>query len=122
MENVRAEKTHGVHLDAYSRCTHYFTDKDIVSIKFKCCSKYYACYKCHENLEQHPVIKWERADFSEKALRCGRCQFIFSIQSYLSGENYCPQCSALFNPLCKNHWDIYFNVSMADSSNYQSSL
>ena len=28
---------------------------DVIAIKFKCCNKYYPCYKCHEEHESHAI-------------------------------------------------------------------
>lgn len=40
-------KIYGATIDNETRCTHYHTPLDIIAIKFKCCDKYYPCYKCH---------------------------------------------------------------------------
>ena len=44
---------HGLTVDDESRCTHYHTPLDIIAIKFKCCNKFYPCYKCHNENENH---------------------------------------------------------------------
>lgn len=43
----------GIGLDSSSRCYHYHTKLDIVALKCAVCQKYYACYKCHDALEEH---------------------------------------------------------------------
>lgn len=37
-------KVYGSLIDTETRCRHYFTEEDIIAIKFKCCNKYYPCY------------------------------------------------------------------------------
>lgn len=100
----------GLHLDSESRCIHYHSDKDVVSILFKCCNKWYACCNCHDALENHPIKKWEPCEFKRLAIQCGKCFCQIKIESYLEGENRCPSCKAHFNPKCKEHWDIYFDL------------
>ena len=33
-------KVYGSLIDTETRCRHYFTEEDIIAIKFKCCNKY----------------------------------------------------------------------------------
>lgn len=54
---------HGLTVDYESRCTHYHTPLDIIAIKFKCCNKFYSCYKCHNENENHEIIRWEKDEF-----------------------------------------------------------
>lgn len=98
---------HGKTVDDETRCTHYQTEKDIIAIKFKCCNRYYPCYKCHEECEDHAVIRWERDEFSEKAILCGVCKTEHTINEYL-GANNCKACNAQFNEHCQNHYPLYF--------------
>lgn len=48
-------KVYGSLIDTETRCRHYFTEEDIIAIKFKCCNKYYPCYKCHNELKSTPL-------------------------------------------------------------------
>ena len=48
-------KVYGSLIDTETRCRHYFTEEDIIAIKFKCCNKYYPCYKCHNEFESTPL-------------------------------------------------------------------
>ena len=50
-ENI---KIHGIGLDKAGRCTHYHTQLDIAALLCAKCRKYYACYSCHDELEDHP--------------------------------------------------------------------
>ncbi|WIZ15667.1 CHY zinc finger protein [Staphylococcus aureus] len=59
-------KVYGSLIDTETRCRHYFTEEDIIAIKFKCCNKYYPCYKCHNEFEKHAIE------------RCPNCQSRFN--------------------------------------------
>ena len=39
---------------------------DVIAIKFKCCNKYYPCYKCHEEHESHAIKRWTEKEFDKK--------------------------------------------------------
>ena len=52
-ENI---KIHGIGLDKAGRCTHYHTQLDIAALLCAKCRKYYACYSCHDELEDHPFV------------------------------------------------------------------
>ena len=93
---------HGLTVDDESRCTHYHTPLDIIAIKFKCCNKFYSCYKCHNENENHEIIRWEKDEFDEQAILCGVCNQTMSINDYMLSE-VCPHCSARFNHRCKYH-------------------
>ena len=43
----------GLLVDDESRCVHYHSEKDIVSLQCYECKKYYACYQCHNTMETH---------------------------------------------------------------------
>ncbi|MDS9471186.1 CHY zinc finger protein [Sporosarcina pasteurii] len=102
-------KVFGRIVDNQTRCKHYHTDKDIVAIKFKCCNKYYPCYKCHEELEHHPIAVWPKDEFNEKAILCGVCRREHTINEYLS-INHCLSCESSFNERCAHHYYLYFEV------------
>ncbi len=95
-------------IDGKGRCVHYGTEKDIVAIKFKCCNKYYACYQCHNEIENHLVKLWELEEFEEKAIACGSCFETISINKYKESSN-CPFCKSAFNVNCKKHYHLYFD-------------
>ncbi|UMT81290.1 CHY zinc finger protein [Staphylococcus roterodami] len=92
-----------------TRCRHYFTEQDIIAIKFKCCNKYYPCYKCHNEFEKHTIKRWPERTFNEKAILCGVCQHELTINEYMMVE-HCPNCHSKFNNRCKYHYHIYFEI------------
>lgn len=102
-------KIKGLLVDEQTRCEHYHTELDIIAIKFKCCDTFYPCYQCHEAFENHPTEHWKPCEFEEKAILCGKCKELLSINEYL-GTNICPNCKASFNPKCANHYDLYFDI------------
>lgn len=56
-ENI---KIHGIGLDKAGRCTHYHTQLDIAALLCAKCRKYYACYSCHDELEDHSLLQQHR--------------------------------------------------------------
>ena len=52
---VRCEimKIYGIQLDQAGRCRHYHSEADVVALRCCQCHKYYACYKCHDESENH---------------------------------------------------------------------
>ena len=101
----------GIKVDQDSRCAHWHSALDIVAIKFYCCRDYYACYDCHNALADHEPKVWPKETFrTELAVLCGACKHEMTIQSYLDSANVCPNCNAKFNPKCKNHWALYFDI------------
>ena len=107
-------RVYGKTLDAQTRCVHYHSELDIVAIKFKCCGKFYPCYKCHKECETHPIARWSKAEFGEEAILCGACGNTLSIAAYVGAEA-CPHCGSLFNPGCALHYGIYFDVDATDA-------
>ena len=101
---------HGVNLDSQTRCRHYHGPTDIIAIKMKCCGLYYACKDCHEMLADHPVALWPESEWSEQAILCGACGETLTILQYLQSELRCAACSAQFNPKCRNHYHLYFQI------------
>lgn len=102
-------KVYGPVVDEETRCVHYHTSLDIIAIKFKCCGRFYPCYKCHEESESHPIERWQQKEFIEQAILCGHCKNTLSIKEYMQSTN-CPHCGAKFNSRCKAHYHIYFDV------------
>ena len=104
----------GIGIQQDTRCQHWFSDLDVIAIKFKCCGKYYPCYSCHESVADHPAKRWKQDEFDEKAILCGKCGTQLTISKYLSSNNVCSnnECQCNFNPGCAKHYDIYFDVSI----------
>lgn len=100
----------GVDIDAQTRCGHYHGPDDVLAIRLACCDVFYACRECHDELADHPAVVWQSDRFKEKALLCGRCQKAFSIHAYLRDPEHCPSCSGLFNPNCRLHHHLYFQI------------
>ncbi len=98
----------GIDADGAYGCKHYSSPLDIVAILCPCCKKYYACHLCHEELSSRPIKKRAVSEFSLKAILCRRCGGTLTIAEYLSCQDRCPKCKALFNPGCKLHKNLYF--------------
>jgi len=105
IENVlRSEDlvVHGRTVDGQTRCVHYHSPLDIVAIRFFCCGKYYPCYQCHDEAEDHVRQVWPRRRFHAKAILCGVCRAELSIERYRTVDG-CPECGSAFNPGCALH-------------------
>ena len=100
----------GVDLDPNTRCRHYHGPTDVVAIKMRCCETYFACIECHAALAGHPAEVWPRGRWQEKAVLCGVCGTELSVLEYLDSGNRCPHCAAHFNPGCRNHYHLYFEM------------
>lgn len=100
---------YGATVDKETRCIHYHGETDIVAIKFKCCGRYYPCYQCHDEEADHDRVVWSKEDYSKKAILCGKCGHECSIEDYMTHQK-CLHCHALFNPNCRFHYDLYFEV------------
>ena len=105
----------GLELDAYTRCLHYHTALDIIAIKMKCCGVYYACRDCHEALANHEIELWPENEWQHKAVLCGNCRTELTINEYMASGDRCPVCRAEFNPGCKKHYGLYFELPVATS-------
>lgn len=102
-------KIYGKVVDDETRCEHYASEKDIIAIKFYCCGKYYPCYKCHQEAEDHSIQRWPKEEFDQQAILCGVCQTEQTIETYMN-HNTCPECDSPFNENCRLHYPIYFEV------------
>lgn len=99
----------GLIIDNYTRCEHYHSEIDIIAIKFKCCNTYYPCYQCHDHELTHDIDKWNTNELEyEKVVLCGNCKTELTFNEYI--VNMCKYCHAQFNPNCKLHYNLYFNL------------
>lgn len=105
-ETIRQKmiKIHGIGLDEEGRCTHYHTKLDIAALLCAKCRKYYACYSCHDGIEDHPFTATTPEE--KYPVLCGCCKQKLTYQEYKQGS--CPYCHAQFNPRCSLHENIYF--------------
>ena len=106
MSGQRPE-VHGPVVDDQTRCGHYGSPLDVIAIRFACCDRYYPCYLCHAESEDHPATQWPLDAFSTQAILCGVCSEGLRISQYLEVDA-CPSCGAVFNPGCKLHRYLYF--------------
>ncbi|CCC71641.1 hypothetical protein NCAS_0H03310 [Naumovozyma castellii] len=106
---------HGDLIDNESRCTHWHSNLDIISLKFKCCPGiYWACYQCHQEQTTHPLQKFDLIlDKDVPVIICGHCyqQMTFDQYQHFNAKNQlsCSHCNALFNPGCQLHYHLYFD-------------
>lgn len=108
--HVAGIPVYGIDVDDETRCDHYHTERDVVAIRFACCGDYFPCLSCHDALADHPVEQWQPADFDTAAVLCGSCGAELTIRRYLASASACPDCGTEFNPGCRNHWPVYFDV------------
>ncbi|MGH7481437.1 MAG: CHY zinc finger protein [Longimicrobiales bacterium] len=107
---MAAGPVHGLDLDAEGRCRHWHGPTDIVAIRFRCCGLYFACHACHEAMADHVATRWHPAEFDQPAVMCGACRAELSVRHYLDGDDRCPACHAAFNPRCRLHHPLYFEM------------
>src|SRR5215831_17510789 len=100
----------GISVTERTQCVHYHSEFDVVAVRFKCCDAFYACIHCHEELADHPPLRWRKSERGTKAIFCGRCRSTMSISEYVESNNRCPLCCAAFNPGCANHHHFYFEL------------
>src|SRR5699024_1116877 len=98
---------YGHTVDRQTRCTHSQTETDTIASRFRCCHKYYACYKWHEECEDHEIAVWNKEEFDELAILCGGCSTAHTIREYWQAH-HCAHCHSDFNEGCQKHFHIYF--------------
>lgn len=107
---IKGFQVEGMLVDAFTRCAHYHSEKDIIAIKFKCCDTYYPCFECHDALAGHERVRWKKDEFACRAILCGQCGSELTIAEYINANSQCPRCRAPFNPGCQSHYAIYFEM------------
>ncbi|OCK79629.1 zinc finger CHY domain-containing protein [Lepidopterella palustris CBS 459.81] len=105
-----APTIHGLALSPQTQCLHYSSPLDIIAIKMACCNAFYACITCHSSLTTHAVELWGKDQRGEKAVLCGICRHVLSIDEYMACGGACTSCGNGFNPGCKAHWGMYWEV------------
>ena len=106
MEAMLMIKIYGALTDQAGRCRHYHSQLDIVALKCAACQKYYACYRCHDEVADHHFVASSKSE--PYPVLCGNCFRLLSKKQYLLG--YCPYCQTAFNPNCRFHHQIYFKA------------
>lgn len=101
---------HGISVTPLTQCTHWHSPLDVIAIKHACCQKYYACISCHNALEGHEPTVWSLSQRDERAVMCGSCGHQLRVDEYLQSGSECTRCGAKFNPGCKGHWAMYFEM------------
>lgn len=109
-EDSEKVEINGINVDSQTRCEHYYSEIDIIAIKFKCCKKWFPCFECHTALSDHPPQVWSLDEHQTTAILCGNCQQQLTITEYFDCESVCPKCRHRFNPGCANHYHLYFEV------------
>lgn len=99
-------KLYGATIDHEGRCVHYSSPVDVVANKCYSCKKYYACFQCHDEQEDHLFFAWPVSN--EKIVLCGSCRTELSAMDYKTNTK-CVNCGHLFNPNCALHSHIYFS-------------
>jgi len=103
----------GVSVDEQTRCHHYHSERDVIALRFACCDAYYPCHACHDETAGHPAIVWPQERFVQPSILCGSCGHQLSLQEYLACDSACPRCSVAYNPGCKAHLHLYFDMQGA---------
>lgn len=101
---------YGVDRDEQTRCRHYHRQRDIIAIRFRCCDRFYCCHKCHAEMADHQPELWKKEERDTKAILCGVCNHLLTIREYIRSDSICPSCSSSFNPGCKQHLHLYFEI------------
>ena len=107
-------KVQGLSLTPLTQCLHWSSPRDIIAIRHACCGKFYACISCHDALEKHKSSVWSISQRDERAVLCGSCKHQLTVDEYLNCGSVCTKCGAGFNPGCKGHWGLYFEMEAVD--------
>lgn len=71
---------YGIGLDSEGRCLHYHTKCDVVALKCNKCKEYFACYQCHNQLQNHPFEPVSKEDVAP--VICGSCRHFLTFDEY----------------------------------------
>lgn len=100
----------GAVVDDQTRCRHWRGPTDIVAFRFGCCDGWWPCHECHAESAGHPSRPWPESRQGEASVLCGACKSTMTAPQYVASGSMCPRCGAAFNPRCKPHWPVYFEV------------
>jgi uncharacterized CHY-type Zn-finger protein len=109
-DTAKSPTVHGLDVSPLTQCAHWHSPLDIIAIKHFCCDKFYACISCHIACETHTSGVWPRERRGEEAVLCGHCKHVLTIDEYMASGSRCTKCESRFNPGCKNHWGLYFEM------------
>ncbi len=95
----------GLQVDKSGRCQHWQGENDIVANQCASCQHYFACYLCHNALQDHDFTPNARQTL---CVMCGNCH------SRMTGDVYrhlsaCCACHHPFNSGCQLHATLYFD-------------
>ncbi|MCY0877217.1 MAG: CHY zinc finger protein [Firmicutes bacterium] len=107
---IHTVRVRGQAIDEQTRCQHYHSERDIIALRFACCDTYYPCHLCHDETADHPAVVWPQARAHEPAILCGACGWTMTLADYLAHDSTCPRCTSPFNPGCKSHLHLYFEL------------
>ena len=112
VSSVSSERVHvrGLDIDEQTRCAHYHGSTDVIALRFKCCDLWYSCIDCHSALADHSAQIWPRSERNVEVVLCGLCGHRLTVTAYLQCGSTCPACQASFNPGCRNHYHLYFEM------------
>ncbi|WP_249921850.1 hypothetical protein [Enterococcus sp. 7F3_DIV0205] len=81
----------------------------MIANKCYSCKKYYACFHCHNKLENHIFLPWPISIAPDtKVVLCGNCEHEMTATEYMA-QTECLNCKHSFNPNCSIHDSIYFS-------------
>lgn len=100
----------GVEVGPETRCAHYHGPRDVIAIRFACCGVFHPCHACHAAVADHDAERWPRDRFDTRAVLCGACGTVLTIEQYVEADHVCSACGTAFNPRCAQHYDRYFEV------------
>ncbi|KAF1847256.1 zinc finger CHY domain-containing protein [Cucurbitaria berberidis CBS 394.84] len=109
--SVQAPTVHGLSVTPLTQCSHWHSPLDIIAIKHYCCNKFYACISCHDACEDHKPDVWPISHNNERAVLCGACKYVLTVDEYMKSGSQCTKCGSGFNPGCKGHWGLYFELA-----------
>ena len=106
------KKINGLLVDNESRCQHYHSPLDIVALKCYDCQKYYACYQCHDHIEDHRFRAYPCHIRQDKVVICGVCLHEMTIENYQKSIS-CSHCHSRFNPACSKQTGLVTKETMS---------